>query len=103
MRIAGTSERDRLEADAGSIANTAADVLGRVDGVRSARGHLRRERGQLLLTLHATIEPGADLAEVARACDRTSADVVHVLGRDDLTCRVRLQVAHSDRAVPRVG
>ncbi len=103
LRIAGTSERDRLEADAGSVANAAADALGRVDGVRSARGHLRRERGQLLLSLHATIEHGADLAEVARTCDQTSADVAHVLGRDDLRCRVRVQVAHRDRAIPRVG
>lgn len=103
LRIAGGDPTGRLEADAGSVTDAAADALARTEGVQSARGRLRRERGQLVATIHATVERGADLEVVAHACDQVSSDLAQVLGRDDVRCSVRLQVAHRDRALPRVA
>ncbi len=103
LRVTGSTPTDKLEADAGNVVGAAADVLEQTEGVRTARGTVRRERGQLVATLHATLEQGADLGIVARACDAVSADLSTVLGRDDLRCLVRLQVARRDRALPRVS
>lgn len=103
LRVAGHTSADKLEADAGNVADAAADALGLTEGVRSARGSVRHERGQLVATLRVTIEQGADLQVVARACDTTSADLARVLGRDDLRCLVQVHVSRRDRALPRVG
>lgn len=102
LRIAGGTTRDRLEADADDVAHAAADALAAAEGVRSARGRVLRERGQLVATLTATVERGADLEVVAAACDRVCSDLAQVIGRDDVRCAVRLHVARRERALPRV-
>jgi len=103
LRLAGSGSGGRLEIDADAVAAAAADSLERCEGVRSARGRVVRERGQLLVSVRATVEHGADLAVVGRAGDAVSTEVAEALGRDDLRCSVRLHVAHRDRGMPRAS
>ena len=70
--------------------------------VRSVRGTINRDRGQLVARLTATIEPQADLATVGAAADAVSADLKKVLAREDLRCQVNLRVAHRGRRLSRV-
>lgn len=102
LRLSGTGAEGRLEVDAGAVASAAADALEQVPGVRSARGRVLRDRGQLVATLRARIERGTDLEQLASACDRASSDLATALARDDLRCTVRVEVANRDRSLPRV-
>lgn len=102
VKLPGSSAQGRLTAQVGPVGGLAADVFGQTPGVRSARGSIRHDRGQVLATIDATIEPGADLGQVAAAADRVSADLRRVLERDDMRAQVRLRVARRERALPRV-
>jgi hypothetical protein len=102
LKLAGTGRSGRLEADAGSAVSAAAHVFETTAGVLSAHGTMLRERGQILARLNATIEPHADLTQITEAADRISAELRHVLGRDDLSCRVQLRVAARNKPAPRV-
>lgn len=102
VRLPGTGKQGRLTAQVKPVAQAAAEVLATTDGVRSVRGTITRDRGQLVARLSATIEPQADLAVVAAAADAVSADLKKVLGREDLHCLVTLRVAHRGRQMSRV-
>lgn len=102
LNLPGSADTGRLVADAGTVADAAALVLEAAPGVRSVRGTMHRERGQVVARLTATIEREADLALIARAADQVSADLAAVLERDDLHCRVQLNVAARHRSLPRV-
>lgn len=102
LKLPGSSSQGRLSADAGSVATAAADVLEGVPGIRSCSGRVLRERGQIVAHLGATIEPNADLTEVAAAADQVARDLASVLGRDDLRCLVQLKVGKRGRSQPRV-
>lgn len=101
LRLAGSDRTGRLEADASKATTAAADVLADAYGIRSARGSVKRDRGQLVAQLVATVEPDADLRAVAAEADQVSAQLYHVLGRDDLTCHIELKVAHRGGQQPR--
>ncbi|MEP6854798.1 MAG: hypothetical protein ABJA33_04975 [Pedococcus sp.] len=102
VRLPGTGKQGRLTAQVKPIAQAASDVLEATDGVRSVRGTINRDRGQLVARLTATIEPQADLATVAAAADAVSADLKKVLEREDLHCLVNLRVARRGRQMSRV-
>lgn len=102
VKLTGSGAQGRLSAQVRSVADTAAEVLQQTPGVRSARGTIQRDRGQLVARLRATVEPGADLHAVAGAADAVAADLQQVLGREDLRCRIQLRVAHRGRSQPRV-
>lgn len=102
FRLPGSGPQGRLTADAKSVAKVAAQVLEGSDGVRSARGAIERERGQIVARLTATIHPHADLHVVAHAADAVSADLRNVLQRDDLHCLVNLRVARRGAETHRV-
>ncbi|MDQ3627983.1 MAG: alkaline shock response membrane anchor protein AmaP [Actinomycetota bacterium] len=102
LNLAGTGSDGRLRVNAKSAASTAADVLADNPGVRSARGTLTRDRGQLVVDLRASLTPDADLQDLARVCDTVAADLAHVLERSDLYCRVHLSVTGSGSATSRV-
>ena len=102
IRLPGSGRQGRLLADGGPVAAAAAQVLGEAMGVRSTRGRVLRERGRVVVRMDATVEPEADLDDVARAADEVSAQLRHVLGRDDLDCRIQLHVARGNRPLPRV-
>lgn len=102
LRLSGSGPEGRNEALAGKALGAAADAFATTDGVRSARGAVVRDRGQLVARVDATIEPEADLALVAARADEVTAQLNDVLGRDDLRAAVRLRVALRGRALSRV-
>lgn len=102
LRLAGSDGTGQLRVDAVAVASAAAQAFADTPGVRSASGAIRRDRGQLVALIRATVEPAADLAVVASAADLVSAQLHGVLQRDDLHCRVGLRVAGRGRAQPRV-
>lgn len=95
LNLPGTGDGGRLRFNAKSAASTAAAVMAELPSVRSARGKVRRDRGQLVVALDATVDPEADLLEVAAGADRVVADLAAVMGRRDLYGRVRIKVSTS--------
>ncbi len=102
LSLTGSGSDGRLIVDAGTVAAAAAQALERTPGVRSSRGSIHRDRGQLVAVLRATIEREADLHVIATAADQASAHLQQALQRDDLHCRVQLRTAARDRSLPRV-
>ena len=102
IRLPDTGPQGRLSAEVRSVAQVAAQVLATTQGVRSARGTIQRDRGQIVARLTATIEPHADLHTITAAADAVAADLKSVLQRQDLHCQVNLRVAHRRRDLPRV-
>ncbi len=102
IALPGSSSAGRLDAQVRPIAAAAADALALTPGVRSARGVIQQERGQVIAKLRATVEPRADLQLIADAADRVSADIRQVTQRDDIVCQVNLTVARSEHSAARV-
>ncbi len=102
LNLPGTGSEGRLRVNGKAAASTAADVLADNPGVRSARGRLTRDRGQLVVDLRASLTPDVDLEDLASVCDTVAADLAHVLERSDLYCRVHLSVTGSGAATSRV-
>ncbi|NUR16609.1 MAG: hypothetical protein HOQ13_09895 [Dermatophilaceae bacterium] len=102
LSLPGSDARGRLLAAAGPVLDAAAHALAETPGVRSARGRIEHDRGRVVTRIDATIERSADLALVASAADAVTADLQSALERQDLTSRVQLRTAGSDRPQPRV-
>ncbi len=102
VKLAGSNSGGMLDAQVRPVAAAAAAAFGRTAGVRSARGSIQAERGQIVAKLRATIEPQADLAAVAAAADRVCADLRQVIQRDDIVAQVNLSIARTERATSRV-
>lgn len=102
MALPGSSQEGKLTADARPVAKAAGEVLGTVRGVRSSRASISHDRGQIVARLTATIDPDADLRQVAEAADRVSADLRQVLGREDISCLVQLKVSSRPGSLARV-
>ena len=103
LHLAGSGAAGRLDVAASKVAGAAADALADTIGVRSARGRVVRDRGQMVARLSAVVEPECDLALVARRSDLVSGQLRQALERDDLRCSVELRVAATSRRLPRVG
>ncbi|RYB94563.1 hypothetical protein EUA93_09545 [Nocardioides oleivorans] len=101
LTLRGSDATGRLDVAGSKVAGAAADALAHTVGVRSAKGSVVRDRGQLVAHLDAVIEPEADLALLARRADEVSAQLAGALERDDLHCSVQLRVAGLGRALPR--
>lgn len=101
LRLGSSGATGRLDANASKVAGAAADAYADTLGVRSAKGSVIRDRGQLVARIDATIEPDSDLALLARRADEVSSQLLTVLERDDLRCSLRLKVALRGRALPR--
>lgn len=102
LHLTGSGAGGRLDVGASKVAGAAADALGDTIGVRSTRGTVVRDRGQLVARLTATLEPDADLGAVARQADLVSAQLRQVLDRDDVRCSVELRVAARGPGLARV-
>ena len=102
LRLGSSGSTGRLDANASKVAGAAADAYADTLGVRSAKGSVIRDRGQLVARIDATIEPDSDLALLARRADEVSSQLLTVLERDDLRCSLRLKVALRGRGTPRV-
>ncbi len=100
--LPGSGRTGRLRVDPSGPASTAAEVLADAPGVRSAHSSVRRDRGQLIVGLSATMDPRADLGEVIAATDAVATDLNAVLGRDDARARILLSVARRAKTQPRV-
>ena len=70
--------------------------------IRSARGAVLADRGELVVRLRATVDPDADLGAVVATCDGVLADLAHVLPADQLRSRVELSVLRRGEVGPRV-
>lgn len=103
LTLGGSDATGRLDVAGSKVAGAAAQALADTVGIRSAKGAVVRDRGQLVAHLAAVIEPEADLALVARRADEVSAQLAEVLGRDDLRCGVQLRVAARGRTLPRAS
>ncbi|TRW44105.1 hypothetical protein [Georgenia yuyongxinii] len=101
LALPGTPGRGSLRIDPGAAATTAAQVLAEAPGVRSVRGTVHDDRGELVAALSATIEPTADLATIVDRAERVSAELGHVLGIEAARGRVQLSVARRGRRLPR--
>lgn len=101
LRLESSSDEGSLAVDAGAITAAATQEIKDIEGVRTARGRLLQERGQLVTDLVVVTVPGASLAHVSAACDQVAATVAAMAQRDDLTFRVDLRVALRGRALPR--
>lgn len=97
LRLPNSDDSGLLTADANAAVSAAAEALALTPGVRGGSGHVIRDRGQLVAELHCTIEPTADLTAVQAAAEQTAADLHRVLARDDLSHRIELRVARTDR------
>lgn len=102
LRLDGSGDDGRSEVLAGKALGAAADAFAATEGVRSAKGTVVRDRGELVARIDATVEPEADLAFVAARADEVTSQLDAVLGRDDLRAAVRLRVAQRGRALSRV-
>jgi len=102
LNLKGSGSAGKLGVDGTKVAGAAADAIADTVGVRSAKGRINRDRGQIVAEINATIEPEADLAVVAEQADLVSAQLVQVLGRNDLRCSVQLTVARNGRPLDRV-
>ncbi|GCD19595.1 hypothetical protein CTKZ_11570 [Cellulomonas algicola] len=102
LRLPGGDRPGRLVVDPGPAVATAAGVLAEDRDVRSARGAVLRDRGETVVRLRTTVEPGADLPGVVAACDRVLADLAHVLPTERLRSRVEISVLREPTSGPRV-
>lgn len=103
LNLKGSGSTGRLDVAASKVAGAAADAFTDTLGVRSAKGRVIRDRGQLVARLNATIEPDADLHRVATQADLVSAQLAQALDRDDVRCSVVLKVATRGKQLPRAS
>ncbi len=102
LTLRGSHPGGKLAIDASRAASAAAQAFAATPGVRSAKGQIVKDRGRMVATVSAVIEPEADLPLLAAGADQVSADLAEVLGRDDLRCSVQLRVATRGRSLARV-
>jgi hypothetical protein len=95
--LPGSGKTGRLLVDPAGPANAAADTLADTPGIRAARSKVLRDRGELVVAITGTVDPSADLSDVAAAADAVTTDLQAVLGRDDARARVQLSVARRHR------
>ena len=92
LQLRGSGKQGTLIVTAGKVTDAAAESFADTLGVRSAKG-----------TITAVVEAYADLPAIAKQADRVAAEFAHVLGRDDLRCRVELRVARRSKTPARVS
>lgn len=84
----------QLRCVASPVADAAAVALNTQPGIETAYGTVHEEDGKLVMKIDAVLEPDADLADVARLCDVTAAQLNEVLGRKDVSLRITLRVGN---------
>ena len=93
LTLKGSSADNVLNVDAGKVVSAAASAFADTLGVRSARGHIERDRGQLVARVVASIDDSVSLATVSQRADEVSAMLRQALERADVTCRFEFKVA----------
>ncbi|KQY46595.1 hypothetical protein [Cellulomonas sp. Root137] len=103
LRLPSGAQPGRLLVDPGPAVATAAEVLAEDPMIRSAKGAVLADRGELVVRLRATVDPDVDLGAVVDACDGVLADLAQVLPTDQLRSRVELSVLRRGAVGPRVS
>ena len=103
LNLPGTGEQGKLRFSGKAAASSAADALAAKPAVQSASGTIKRDRGQLVVDLKATVDSEADLEEIAADADQIVGDLARVMGRQDLYGRVHLTVSGSATKLARVS
>ncbi len=98
LNLPGSGDAGRLKFNASSAASAAAQRLSQLSSVKSATGKVSRDRGQLVVVVKATVDPAADLQELAHDADAVIEDLAMVMGRRDLHGRVHLKVNPAKRS-----
>jgi hypothetical protein len=102
LRLPAGDRAGRLTVDPGPAVAVAAEVLSEAPDVRSARGSVLRDRGELVVRLRTTVDPAADLPAVVAACDGVLEELAQVLPSERLRSRVEISVLREPAAAPRV-
>jgi hypothetical protein len=97
LNIPGTGPKGRLQVNTKAVAAAAGDALTSTTGIRSARGTINRDRGQIVVDLRATADADANLHAIANGADQVAAELAQVLERPDLYCRVRINVTTTNK------
>lgn len=100
LRLPGSGQQGRLQVNAGSAVSAACAALENRHDVRRARGTVRKDRGQLVIDIRATLEPTVELPGVVTAVEESAGALTKSLERPDLFCRVRLDVASRPPGAP---
>lgn len=98
LRLPGSDAGGRLEVGTDPLADGLAALLTEVPGVRRSGCRIVRARPGLLARLQVSLDPQVDLAELARAGERTAQALRELTGRDDLRCRLNGHVVGPGRA-----
>lgn len=102
LTLPGSGSEGRLLVATGPAVDAAAGSLEQAPGVRSVRGRIDHDRGQVVASFVATIDRDADLRLVAAAVDEMTGRLQSVLERQDVYSRVVLRTTGRSRKAPRV-
>jgi|UPI000687764B hypothetical protein len=102
LYLTGSGSQGKLLVAARPVIDAAATALAQTPGVRTARGRIEHDRGEIVAHFDATIERGADLRVVGAAADAVTGDLQSALEREDVVSRVQLRTAGRNRPMPRV-
>jgi hypothetical protein len=86
--------------DSDVLVSTVQDRIYEIEGVRTARGRIRRERRQLVMGFVVTVDPAVSLRQTVSELDEAAAMGAQIARRDDLAFRIDLKVARRERRVP---
>lgn len=96
--LPGSSRAMRLRIDRGAVADATAHAAQQVPSVRRATATLRDEGSELVLSLLVTVDPAADLPDLATRLDDLVADAATVLPDERLRSRTTVRMRTSRRS-----
>ena len=89
IRPGGAHSRSGL-VDSDVLVSTVRDRIHEIDGVRAARGRIRRERDHLVMSFVVTVEPSVSLRHTVSELDDAATMGAYIAHRDDLAKAVSL-------------
>lgn len=95
VRASGSHDEAGL-VDSEVLVSTVRDRILEIDGVRSARGRIRRERRQLVMSFVVTVDPAVSLRQTVSDLDQAALMGAQIARRDDLAYRIDLRVARKE-------
>lgn len=93
VRLEGSGTAGILRANIDAVADAAAETLGRADGVQSASGKARVDRGRPTIMLDATVDPMVDLHELTATAKRVQGEIAQALDGAEVATRMHVHVS----------